>query len=74
MSTERRLLKEGDHCPRCGTLFLFNNRTCAGVCDNCDLATIESARMGLARKYGMPKHLRDSLNARLPHKEKDEQR
>jgi hypothetical protein len=42
----------GDKCPRCGTLFLFNNRTFAGVCDNCWNDEVQKAQRRLAKKYG----------------------
>ena len=40
------------HCPRCGDLFLCNNRTSSGVCDNCLNEAIEKTERRLAKKYG----------------------
>jgi hypothetical protein len=51
-TNQPRLPKEGDKCPRCGTLFLFNNRTFAGVCDNCWNDEVQKAQRRLAKKYG----------------------
>lgn len=43
---------EIEHCPRCGDQLLFNNRTRAGVCDNCWNEEVAKAQLRLAKKYG----------------------
>lgn len=40
-----------EHCPRCGEQLLFNNRTEAGVCDNCWEEEVDKLQHRLARKY-----------------------
>jgi hypothetical protein len=44
--------KQPERCPRCNALLLFNNRTRAGVCDNCWIEEVKAAQRRLAKKYG----------------------